>query len=167
MMMRRALCCGYPNYARRARGGFRSGSRRKNLEHFNFEIIHSAFLQATPAPALNSANKLRLRLRGGRPLSRSPEHFQSENALIARREAREQARFAARPDGRLKGMVFSVRFLPAERNTQRKGARGGRIFLRPPRGDAPASPEAVGFARSKAASPPPRIQKICSLNILK
>jgi hypothetical protein len=58
----------------------------------------SGFLRSTPVPALNGANTLRLRLRivavairmpalradgcrGGRPLPRSPEHFQSENAL--------------------------------------------------------------------------------------
>ena len=35
----------------------------------------------TPASVLNRANKLRLRLCGGRPLTQSPEQFQSEIAL--------------------------------------------------------------------------------------
>ncbi|SCM74822.1 hypothetical protein KL86DES1_22175 [uncultured Desulfovibrio sp.] len=37
----------------------------------------------TPAPARNSSNKLRLRLRGGRLLPHPPEQFQREIALKA------------------------------------------------------------------------------------
>lgn len=43
--------------------------------------IHKVFKTLTPA--LNRANKLRLCLRGGRPLSQPPEQFQNEIALAA------------------------------------------------------------------------------------
>jgi hypothetical protein len=40
--------------------------------------LYTVYFQAAPAPALDRANKLRLR--GGRPFARPPEQFQSEIA---------------------------------------------------------------------------------------